>query len=106
MEENVWSNPKVKKILDDNYIVVALYVDDKTYLPKESWYTSSYDNKIKKTIGKQNFDLQLTNFNSNAQPYYVLLDHNEKLLVDPRAYNLNIDQFVEFLKDGLEEFYK
>ena len=53
-------------------MVVALYVDDKTELPETEWYTSKYDNKVKKTIGKQNADLQITNLNNNAQPFYVL----------------------------------
>ena len=90
MEENVWSDPRVMKILDENYLVVALYVDDKTLLPEEKWYVSKYDGKMKKTIGKQNFDFQITKFNSNAQPYYVLLDHEEELLLPPKSYDLNI----------------
>jgi thiol:disulfide interchange protein len=68
MEANVWSDPEVLKRLKNDYVVVALYADDKTELPESEWYTSSYDNKVKKTIGKQNSDLQITKYNANAQP--------------------------------------
>ncbi len=76
------------------------YVDDKTTLPEDEWFTSTYDEKIKKTLGKQNFDLQIGTFNSNAQPFYVLLDNDENQLMYPRAYDLNINGFIKFLDDG------
>lgn len=106
MEANVWADPRVLKILRDHYLVVALYVDDKTTLPESEWITSTYDGKTKKTVGKKYADFQISRFNVNAQPYYVLLDTNGELLNSPRAYNLNIDQFVDFLQKGLEEFKK
>jgi thiol:disulfide interchange protein DsbD len=81
-----------------------LYVDDKKELPESSWYESSYDNKIKKSIGKQNADFQITRFNNNAQPYYVLLDNNENILVDPKAYDLDVTNFVAFLEEGKKKF--
>ena len=103
MEANVWSNPRILKILKEEFIVIALYVDDKTKLPENQWYTSEYDGKVKKTIGKQNADLQITKFNVNAQPYYVLLDQNAELLTNPHAYDLNIESFIKFLNKGLEK---
>jgi thiol:disulfide interchange protein DsbD len=106
MEANVWSDPKVLKRLRDNYIVIALYVDDKTKIPESEWITSTYDGKVKNSIGKKYADFQITRFNVNAQPYYVLLDHNGELLTDPRAYNLNIEAFVDFLDKGITEFKK
>lgn len=106
MEATVWSDPEVLKRLKNDYIVIALYVDEKKELPKEEWYTSTYDGKSKNTIGKQNADLQISRFNNNAQPFYVLLDHNGKLLVKPQAYNLDIHNFVQFLDSGTEEFKK
>jgi thiol:disulfide interchange protein DsbD len=102
MEANVWSDPKVLKILREEYIVVALYVDDKTKLPESEWITSKYDNKVKKTIGAKFADLQIERFNVNAQPYYVLLEGDGNLLVQPHAYDLNVDHFVEFLKEGIK----
>jgi thiol:disulfide interchange protein DsbD len=106
MEANVWSDPKVLKRLRENYIVTALYVDDKTDLPQNEWITSQYDKKVKKTVGKVFADLQITRFNVNSQPYYVLLDTNGNLLTAPRAYDLDIDAFVKFLDDGMENFNK
>jgi len=104
MEEYVWADAGVLSRLKNDYIVVALYVDDKTTLPEDDWFTSSYDGKIKRTLGKQNFDLQIGTFNSNAQPYYVLLDNEENLLSEPRAYGLDINTFVDFLDDGKRKF--
>ncbi len=76
MEANVWANSEVLKRLKKDYIIIALYVDDKTKLPENEWVVSSYDGKTKKTIGKKFADFQISGFNTNAQPYYVLLDHN------------------------------
>ncbi len=104
MEANVWSDPRVKDMLRNDFILCALYVDDKASLPKEEWYTSSYDGKEKKTIGRKNADFQIAKFGTNAQPYYCLMDHNGNLLMKPRAYDLDKDAFVAFLKDGLKNF--
>jgi thiol:disulfide interchange protein DsbD len=106
MEANVWSDPKVISILRNDYLVIALYVDDKTKLPENEWITSSYDQKVKKTIGSKYADFQISRFGVNAQPYYVLLDHKGELLTKPRAYDLDVDAFVDFLNKGLEEFSK
>ena len=104
MEANVWSDPRVLKRLRDEFIVVALYVDDKTKLDESEWVKSDYDGKIKKSIGKKYADLQISRFNMNAQPYYVLLDHDGELLAKPRAYDLDVDAFVDFLDLGLKNF--
>lgn len=106
MEANVWSDPKVLQRLKDQFVVIALYVDDKTTLPESEWITSSYDGRIKKTVGKKFADFQITHFNVNAQPFYVLLDHKGEKLVSPRAYDLDVDEFVTFLDKGLQEFRK
>ena len=104
MEARVWSDPEVLKRLNNDFIMLALYVDDKKELPESEWYTSKYDNKIKKTIGKQNADLQITKFNNNAQPFYILMDHNEQLLLEPRAYDLSISNFISFLEEGKKAY--
>jgi thiol:disulfide interchange protein DsbD len=106
MEATVWSNPEVLRRLRDDYVVVALYVDDKTELPAAEQYTSKYDNKLKSTLGKKNADLQLTGFNVNAQPFYVLLDPNtpanlQNTLATPIAYEPDAEAFVKFLDAGL-----
>ncbi len=106
MEANVWSDPRVLNMLKNDYVVVALYVDDKTELPESEWVTSSFDGKIKKTVGKKFADYQITRFQVNAQPYYVLLDSDGNQLVQPRAYDLNVEAFIEFLENGIKEFEK
>jgi len=106
MEANVWSDPRVLERLQNQFVVIALYVDDKTTLPASEWVTSSYDGKVKKTLGKKYADFQITRYGVNAQPYYVLLDKKEQLLVQPQAYDLNVDHFVEFLDKALAEFQK
>ena len=104
MEANVWSDSKVLKRLREDYVIVALYVDDKTKIPEKEWVTSSYDGKIKKTVGKKFADLQVTKFRVNAQPFYVLMGHNNDVLVQPRAYDLDVDAFVKFLDMGVKNF--
>jgi len=83
---------------------VALYVDDKTELPEAEWVTSTVDGKVKKTIGRKFADLQVTRYNQSAQPYYALVDTEGKDLVSPRGYNLNVEDYIRFLDDGLKEF--
>ena len=104
MEANVWSDPAVLKRLRDDFIVLAMYVDDKTKLPENEWITSSYDNKVKKTIGKKSADFQISKFGVNAQPYYVLMNSDGEVLANPRAYNLDVDAFVKFLDEGKKNF--
>ncbi len=106
MEANVWSDPQVLKLLREKFIVTALYVDDKTDLTENEWITSTYDGKVKKTIGKKYADFQISRFNVNSQPYYVLLDTAGNMLTTPRAYDKDIDAFVKFLNTGLDAFGK
>ena len=102
MEQRVWSDNEVLKRLSQDFVLVALYVDDRTELPESLWYTSTFDGKTKKTIGQQNADFQITKFNNNAQPFYVILNDDEQLLIEPRAYDLNISSFVDFLDKALQ----
>ena len=104
MEARVWSDAEVLDRLRNDFVVVALYVDDKTTLPESEWVTSDYDGKVKKSIGKVNADFQISRFKINAQPYYCLLDTDGNLLTDPMGYNLNVSEFVEFLDKGIERF--
>jgi thiol:disulfide interchange protein len=102
MEEYVWSDPAVLQRLKNDYVVVALYCDDKTELPADKWYTSKVDGQEKKTLGDQNLDFQISRFNSNAQPHYVLLDprNDAKPMVNPVAFDANVSHFVSFLDEG------
>ena len=104
MEAVVWSDPAVLQRLNKDFVVVALYVDDKTTLPESEWITSKYDGKVKSTIGKKNADIQIANLDNNAQPYYVLLGTDEKVLAWPYAYDRNPQKFVAFLERGKKKF--
>jgi thiol:disulfide interchange protein DsbD len=106
MEANVWADPEVLERLKNDFVVVALYVDDKTELPESEWYISTYDNKIKKTIGKQNADLQITRLNNNAQPFYVLVGKDERVLAWPFGYDKDVEDFVNFLETGKKTYNK
>jgi thiol:disulfide interchange protein len=104
MEAVVWSDPAVLERLKNDFVIVALYVDDKTPLPESEWFTSKYDGKVKKTIGKKNADLQITNLENNAQPFYVLLGTDEKVLAWPYGYDRSVEEFVKFLERGKMKF--
>ena len=104
MENSVWSDPEVLKMLRDEYVVVALYVDDKTEMPEEDWSVSTKNGKVKKTIGSKNIDFQETRFGANAQPYYVLLDNDGDMLMIPRSYSKDKSAFLTFLKKGLDNY--
>ncbi|WP_019947560.1 protein-disulfide reductase DsbD family protein [Hymenobacter aerophilus] len=109
MEATVWSDPQVLRRLREDFVVVALYVDDKTELPAGEAYTSAHDGKLKSTIGKKNADLQVTGFNVNAQPYYVLLDPNAPanetgVLAPPLGYEPDAAAFARFLDAGLARY--
>jgi thiol:disulfide interchange protein len=106
MEEYVWSDPAVLSILKNDYVIVALYCDDKTELPENKWYVSKVDGQEKKTLGDQNLDFQISRFNSNAQPHYVLLDPRKDgdPMVPPVAFDADITHFISFLKKGIDVY--
>ena len=104
MEADVWSDPRVLKRLRNDYVILALYVDDKYKLPENEWIRSSYDGKLKKTLGAKNADFQITKFGVNAQPFYVLMDSKGNVLTQPTAYDLNVNHFITFLDKGLKNF--
>ena len=104
MEAVVWSDPQVLARLQNDFVIAALYVDDKTELPEKQWFTSTYDNKVKKTIGKQNADLQIANLENNAQPFYVLVGKDEKVLAWPYGYDRSVEGFVKFLDSGKKKY--
>ena len=106
IESRVWPDDRVRDFLNNKYVLVSLYVDDKTKLSEKNWYVSKYDSKIKKTLGKQNADFQITRFNNNAQPFYVVIDpFSEKIVYKPWGYELDIDSYINHLRNGIKEFY-
>ncbi|AFD09097.1 thiol:disulfide interchange protein [Solitalea canadensis DSM 3403] len=104
MEANVWSNPDVLQRLKGDYVLISLYVDDRTELPESEQYVSKTTGKKITTVGKKWSDLQASTYNTNSQPYYVLIDHAGKALVQPQAYNPDIQNYVRFLDSGKQAF--
>lgn len=106
MEKNVWSDPAVLKKLREEFVIIALYVDDKAQLPEEEWITSTFDGKVKKTIGRKNTDFQITRFGVNAQPYYVLMDLEGNTLNSPIGFEPSVENYLEFLDEGIRKFHE
>ena len=102
MEARVWSDPQVLDILRNEYIIVALYTDDKTRLEKDEWIETG-NGDVLKDLGRVNSYIARTRFGVNAQPNYVLLSPDGELLAPVRGYDLSIPGFVEFLKSGLKD---
>ena len=96
MEARVWSAPEVLKRLQENFVIVSLYVDDKTKLPEDKWVTTP-EGKVLKDVGRVNSNMVLNRFGVNSQPNYFILDGEGNILAGPRGYNLDIDGFVKFL---------
>jgi thiol:disulfide interchange protein DsbD len=104
MEDNVWSQPKVLKHLSDDYVIISLYVDDKTELPANEQYVSKFSGKKIRTTGNKWSDMEAAVLNKNVQPYYVLLDNEGKMLAEPRSYTPNVEEYTKFLEEGLCRF--
>lgn len=102
MESRVWSDPQVLDMLRNDYIVVALYTDDKSRLDKDEWVTTE-SGDVLKDLGRVNSYIARTRFGVNAQPNYVLLSPEGELLAPVRGYDLSIPGFVEFLRTGLQK---
>lgn len=102
MESRVWSDPQVLEILRNDYVIVALYCDDKKQADESDWIVTG--DRTLKSIGKINSHIAYTDYGVNAQPCYVLEGRDGQLLAEPRSYDLDIDAFVRFLKSGLENY--
>ena len=103
MEARVWADPEVLTLLRNDFVIVALYSDDKKELPQDEWVTTE-TGKVLKSLGKINAHFAHKQFGINSQPYYMILNDEGKQLVPGRGYNLNIPEFVQFLKKGAEQF--
>jgi thiol:disulfide interchange protein len=100
MEEGVWVDSEVKKLMSEEYVLVSLYVDEKKELPEEEQFTSCITGKRIKTVGNKWSNMQVVNFNTNSQPQYVLLSPEGKLLAEPVGYT-STENYLSFLKSGL-----
>ena len=106
MESRVWSDPAVLSMLKNDFVVVALYTDDKQKLDKEDWVTDAETGKVYKDLGRANSYLARTKWNVNAQPNYILLSPDGEMLVPVRGYDLSVEGFIDFLRSGLDAYRK
>ncbi|WP_339885406.1 protein-disulfide reductase DsbD family protein [Polaribacter vadi] len=105
MEQNVWVKPKVLKLLKNDVVLISLYVDDKRPLAAEDVIESKLrPGKKLKYIGQKWSELQTIKYKANTQPMYVLMDHEEKNLIDPVAYTPDVDEYYTWLKKGINNF--
>ncbi len=104
MEERVWSDSKVLEVLKNDIVLISLYVDDKRSLPENEKYTSETTGKKIKSIGNKWSDFQIKKYKANAQPYYVLIDHNGDNLNEYSAYDPDISSYLAWLKEGIGNF--
>ena len=106
MEQRVWSDPAALDILRNEYVIVALYVDDKHKLDKEDWVTDAETGKVYKDLGRANSYIARERFNVNAQPNYILLSPDGEILVPTHSYDLSVENFINFLNSGVEAYKK
>ena len=106
MEANVWTDPKVATLLREKFVMVELFVDDRTELSPEEQYVSAYSGKRIRTIGAKNSDFQASTFNSNSQPLYVIVDTDGNVLIPPTGADYNVDSYAMYLQRGIDAFNK
>jgi len=108
MEESVWDDPRILKVLREDYVVVSLYVDDKKIqLPESEHFISKYTGDMVTTLGKKNATIQQCLYGILAQPQYVLIDYNQNLLAKPQYSDFdagNKDRFLSFLQNGVKQY--
>ena len=98
MEARVWSDPEVLRMLREDFVILALYVDDKTRLPEDEQIVTE-NGRVLKDVGRLNSHIALTRFGVNSQPNYFVLDQNGDIIRGPRAYDLDIPAYIEFLSE-------
>ncbi len=104
METTVWSDSRVRDMLANDFIIISLYVDDRTVLPEDQQFVSETTGKKIRTVGNKWTDFMINRYKVNSQPYYVILDHNEVVLNTPRGFNSDTEAYVEWLREGLGAF--
>ena len=102
MEDNVWSEPTVKAVLNGDVVLISLYVDDKRMLPESEQYVSKHTGKKVRTVGNKWSDFQIEKFNTNAQPYYIFESNEGKVYGEPRVYNTDVQAYLDWLHDGVK----
>lgn len=105
MDARVWSDPEVQRRIRENFVLVALYVDDRTKLPENEIFVSKVDGKEKKTMGKKNEDIEISMFNTNTLPLYAIVDPSGKPLIETRGTDFDIQAYIDWLDRGAEAFW-
>ncbi|MDR1371035.1 MAG: thioredoxin family protein [Dysgonamonadaceae bacterium] len=106
METAVWSDARVKNTIDNDYVLISLYVDNKEKLPEVITVNEYGKTRKLKTVGDKWSYLQRSKFGANAQPFYVLLNNEGKPISPSYAYDKSVDKYLQFLKKGVEEYRK
>lgn len=106
MEAAVWTDPKVSKLMTDDYVLITLYVDNKEPLPEHIRVMENGKERTLRTVGDKWSYLQRSKFGANAQPFYVLIDNEGKPLNKSYSYDEDIDKYVDFLQTGLDNYKK
>jgi thiol:disulfide interchange protein DsbD len=106
MENSVWTDQRIHDMLINDYVLISLFVDDKTKLPEHEVMTVTENGKTRElnTVGRKWSYLQRMKFGNNSQPFYVILDHQGNVINKPRAYNKDVTAYRNWLRDGLKKF--
>jgi len=104
MDARVWSDPEVQRRIRENFVLVGLYVDDRTKLPDNEIFMSKIDGKEKKTMGKKNEDIEISMFNTNTLPLYAIVDLAGNPLIETRGTDFDIQAYIDWLDRGAEAF--
>lgn len=105
MENSVWPDPAVRKHMQNDFVLLELYVDEKVgQLPANEVYTSTLTGKRITNLGDKNADYETTAYNTNSQPYYVIMDGNGNVLVPPQGANFSVANYIKFLESGIEAY--
>lgn len=106
MEAAVWTDPKVADMLNEKYVLISLYVDDKTPLPEPITVTENGQQRTLRTVGDKWSYLQRVKFGANTQPFYVLIDNEGKPLAGSRSYDEDINAYIDYLQLGIDNYKK
>ena len=106
MEAAVWSDPKVANMLNEKYVLISLYVDDKTPLAEPMTVTENGQQRTLRTVGDKWSYLQRVKFGANTQPFYVLIDNEGKPLAGSRSYDEDINAYIDYLQTGIDNYKK
>jgi len=104
MENQIWPDAGVRQRMQNDFVLLELYVDEKTDLPASEFYNSTFSGKKITSIGAKNSDLETTRFNTNSQPFYVIIDGDGNTLVPPQGANFSVDNYTKYLDSGIAAY--